>query len=82
MLGFFILTETMKTQTQCHTIHVVVAGGLVQEIRDIPQGIEVKVVDYDIEAVDDFDLQISPLDGAACSICAFNAQGPVQPIPT
>jgi hypothetical protein len=61
-------------KTKPHTIHVVVVGGLVQEVRNIPPGIEVQVVDYDIETVEDFDLQISPLDGAACSIQTYKAE--------
>jgi hypothetical protein len=77
-----LVAKVVESHRQHHPIHVVVAGGLVQEIRDIPPGIEVKVVDYDIEAVDDLDPQISPLDGAACSIRRFNAQAEaIQPIP-
>jgi hypothetical protein len=76
-----LVARALEYHRQHHTIHVVVAGGLVQDIKDIPAGIEVKVVDYDIETADDFDLQISPLDGAACSIRAFNAQaGSIQPV--
>jgi hypothetical protein len=77
-----LVAKVVERSRRHRTILVVVTGGVVQEVRDIPPGIEVKVVDYDIEAVDDFDLQISPLDGAACSIRAFNAQvGSSQPIP-
>lgn len=77
-----LVAKVLERHRHHHIIHVVVAGGLVQEIKDIPPGIEVKVVDYDIETVDDFDLQISPLDGAACTIRAFNAQAEsIQPIP-
>jgi len=78
-----LVAKVMERYRHHRTIHVVVAGGVVQEVRDIPSGIEVKVVDYDIEAVDEFDLQISPLDGAASSIRAFNAQvGSSQPVPS
>jgi hypothetical protein len=71
-----------RHQQQSHTIHVVVAAGLVQEVRDIPPGLEVKVIDYDIETVEDFDLQISPLDGAACSIRTFHAEpGAMKQVP-
>jgi len=76
-----LVAKVVERYRHHHTIHVVVAGGVVQEVRDIPSGLEVKVVDYDIEAVDEFDLQISPLDGAASSIRAFNTQvGSSQPI--
>jgi hypothetical protein len=77
-----LVAKVVERQRQHHTIHAVVVGGLVQEIKHIPPGIEVKVVDYDIEAVDDLDLQISPLDGAACSIRTFNAQAEsFNPVP-
>jgi hypothetical protein len=72
----------MKTEKQHHIIHVVVAGGLVQEVRDIPRGVEVKVIDYDIEAAEEFDLQISPLDGAACTIRTFDDKpGAMKQVP-
>ena len=79
------LKRSSKTKAGCprphHTIYVEVAGGLVQGVKNIPSGIELQVIDYDIEAVDDFDLQISPLDGAACSIRNYQAKpGSIQPI--
>jgi hypothetical protein len=53
----------------------------VQEVRNIPPGIQVQVVDYDIETAEDFDLHISPLDGAACSIQTFKAEsGAIKPV--
>jgi hypothetical protein len=52
-----------------HTIFVVVDGGLVQEIRDIPPCIEVQVIDYDTEGADH--LTVSPLDGEACILTQY-----------
>jgi hypothetical protein len=54
-----------------HTIHVVVQGGAVQEVTDVPPGLDVQVVDYDVEHVEPERLQISPLDGEACVITQF-----------
>jgi len=35
------------------TIEVIISGGLVQDVRGIPEGIEVKVIDYDTEGIDE-----------------------------
>ncbi len=35
------------------TITVEVSGGLVSKVRDIPEGIRVKVIDYDSEGIDE-----------------------------
>lgn len=52
-----------------HTIFVVLERGLVREVKNIPPGIEIHVLDYDIEGADQ--LQVSPLDGEACVITEF-----------
>lgn len=54
-----------------HIIQVVVQGGAVQEVTDVPPGIDVHVVDYDVEQLEPERLQISPLDGEACVITKF-----------
>ena len=35
------------------TITVIVSGGLVQDVKDIPDGVRVKVVDYDSDGIDE-----------------------------
>jgi hypothetical protein len=59
-----------RQQPAPHTVFVVLEGGLVQEVRGIPPGVEVHVVDYDIEGADE--LQVSPLDGEACVITEYS----------
>ena len=52
-------------------IFVVLQGGLVQEVVDLPGHIHLTVVDYDTEGVDDERLQKSPLDGQPCCLNRF-----------
>jgi len=54
-----------------HRIYVVVESGLFKEVRDIPPGIEVHCLDYDVEHLPPERLEISPLDGEACTITKF-----------
>ena len=55
-----------------HIIYIVLKGGLVQEVRNLPAKSEVQVIDYDIEdELDPERIQISPLDGEACCISTF-----------
>jgi hypothetical protein len=42
-------------------IDVIVEGGIIQEVRNIPKGVTVRVIDYDIEGTTD-DLKESPYD--------------------
>jgi len=49
-------------------IFVILEGGLVQEIVNLPPNINVTVLDYDTEGADKEDLQISPVDGELCVI--------------
>jgi len=49
-------------------IFVILEGGLVQEIVNLPPNINVVVLDYDTEGTDKEDLQISPVDGELCVI--------------
>lgn len=54
-----------------HISYVVVQGGAVLEVTDLPPGLDVHVVDYDVAHREPDQLQISPLDGAACVITKF-----------
>lgn len=49
-------------------IFVVMEGGVVHEIVDLPDNINVTVIDYDTEGVEQERLQISPVDGELCVI--------------
>lgn len=52
-------------------IYVVVECGIFKEAHDIPRGIEVHCLDYDVEHLPPEKLEISPLDGEACTITKF-----------
>ena len=52
-------------------IYVTVQGGLVQDVRNVPPGIEVRVIDYDIEGAEAQCVEPSPLDGEACVIATY-----------
>ena len=43
-------------------------GGVVHEIVDLPDNINVTVIDYDTEGVEKDRLEISPVDGELCVI--------------
>jgi len=49
-------------------IFVVMDGGLIHEIVDLPDNINVTVLDYDTEGVEKERLEISPVDGELCVI--------------
>ena len=49
-------------------IFVVMEGGVVHEIVDLPPNINVTVIDYDTEGVEKERLEISPVDGELCVI--------------
>ena len=54
-----------------HRIYVAVEGGLLKEAHDIPRGCKVVCIDYDVEHLPPERLEISPLDGQACTITTF-----------
>ena len=49
-------------------IFVIMDGGLVHEIVNLPPNIIVTVLDYDTEGVEKERLEISPVDGELCTI--------------
>ena len=49
-------------------IFLVMEGGVVHEIVDLPDNINVTVIDYDTEGVEKERLEISPVDGEVCVI--------------
>jgi len=54
-----------------HEIFIRLEGGLVQEVVGAPPGIEVSVLDYDVEGEDEDRLEINPLDGELCCVTNF-----------
>ena len=56
------------TRSKKREIFVILEGGLVHEITNLPPNINVTVVDYDTEGVENERLQISPVDGELCVI--------------
>ena len=56
------------------TIYVTVEGGLVQDVTSIPAGIEVVVIDYDVECEGADRLDVSQLDGEHCVISTFRKE--------
>ena len=50
---------------------VVVEGGLVTDVVGISSGLEVLVLDYDVEGADEAELDASPLDGKPCHLQRF-----------
>jgi hypothetical protein len=49
-------------------IFLVMDGGVIHEIVDLPPNINVTVIDYDTEGVEKERLEISPVDGEVCVI--------------
>jgi hypothetical protein len=49
-------------------IFVIMEGGVVHEIVNLPDHINVTVIDYDTEGVEKERLEISPVDGELCVI--------------
>jgi hypothetical protein len=49
-------------------IFVIMKGGVVHEIVDLPDNIHVTIIDYDTEDVENERLEISPVDGELCVI--------------
>ena len=43
-------------------------GGVIHEIVNLPPNINVTVIDYDTEGVEEDRLEISPVDGELCTI--------------
>lgn len=52
-------------------ILVVFECGIFKEAHDIPRGFEVVCLDYDVEHLPPEKLEISPIDGEACTITKF-----------
>lgn len=53
-------------------IHVILDGGIVQEVRHIPAGHRVLVLDMDVAGSDDDRIEPSPIDQKPCFITSFD----------
>ena len=59
------LVEKVTKSTE---IFLIMEGGVIHEIVDLPDNINVTVLDYDTEGVEKERLEISPVDGEVCVI--------------
>jgi hypothetical protein len=59
------LVEKVTKSTE---IFLIMDGGVIHEIVDLPDNINVTVLDYDTEGVEKERLEISPVDGELCVI--------------
>ncbi len=62
--------ETNKTIDAIKPVEIflIMEGGVIHEIVDLPPNINVTVIDYDTEGVEKERLEISPVDGELCVI--------------
>jgi hypothetical protein len=56
------------------TIYVTVQGGLVQDVVHVPAGIEVVVIDYDVNCEEADLLDVCPLSGEPCCLDTYTAE--------
>ena len=54
------------------TIYITVEGGVVREVNPIPPGVQIIVLDLDVEGVDENRLTVSPLDGQLCTLTEYH----------
>ncbi len=62
------LAQAVANITKPRELMIVLEGGLVREVVDLPENTNVTIIDYDVEDADPQDLKISPLDGDPCYI--------------
>lgn len=55
------------------TIRIGVYGGVVQWVKDIPDGVEVQVFDYDTDGVDE-ELLSADYSGNACVVALYTGE--------
>jgi hypothetical protein len=65
------LVEKVTKSTE---IFLVMEGGVIHEIVDLPDNINVTVLDYDTEGVEKERLEISPIDGELCVITKWQTR--------
>ncbi|MCX6908355.1 MAG: hypothetical protein NTY01_09975 [Verrucomicrobia bacterium] len=60
-----------RPQDGKHPIYVSVEGGVVQNVENIPAGVSVVVLDYDVDAQDSDRIKPSPLNGELCWMAKY-----------
>ena len=63
-------TALVNKVSECESkeIFILIEGGVVHEVVNLPADINVVVIDYDTEGVEKERLEISPVDGEVCVI--------------
>jgi len=61
-------TKPTADPTKPVEIFLIMEGGVVHEIVDLPDNIHVTLIDYDTEGIEKERLEISPVDGELCVI--------------
>ncbi len=59
-------------------IRILVEGGVVHEVLNVPPNIQITVLDYDTEGAERECLEISPVDGELCAVSRFFGQNAVE----
>ena len=67
----FLVRKVTDALAKEPEIFVVVEGGLVQEVVDLPAHIRLTVIDYDTEGVEAERLEKSPLGGEPCCLARY-----------
>lgn len=65
------LVEQFLQHSSQKEIFIVLEGGIVREVVNLPEPFRVTVLDYDVEDTEPEQLQLSPLDGELCHIKKF-----------
>lgn len=51
-----------EEEREVDPIDIIMEGGVIQEVLNIPKGMSVRVIDYDTDGADPLDLSVSPYD--------------------
>jgi hypothetical protein len=63
-----VKSKLVEKVTKVTEIFLVIEGGVVHEVVNLPTNLTVTVIDYDVDGVERERRQISPLDGEVCVI--------------
>ena len=66
-----LVTKVLNRLAKEQEIFVVMEGGVVHEIADIPSGVRVTIIDHDIEGLEPERLETSPLNQRPCCLQHF-----------
>jgi hypothetical protein len=73
------VAQGLLPSTPPRRVYVSVEGGLVQDVTGVPAGVQVVVLDYDIEGAAVDELGTSPLDSRPCCLSVYAPTEPVVP---